>query len=158
MPKNLFLCRHAHTPEALKNQLDFDRALSPTGVQEATKAGFFIKAFGLIIDEIICSAAVRTRQTAYKIAEVLSYEQSKLKSSQELYNSSAAYILHEIASLPESAQTVIIVSHNPAVSQVVSKLINSKVYVPTGGCNYFISEATEWALVEHEPFKLHLNY
>ncbi|MGV3588861.1 MAG: SixA phosphatase family protein [Adhaeribacter sp.] len=158
MPKNLFLCRHAEAQEALENQLDFDRELTPTGMQEATKAGSFIKSFGLTIDEIICSAALRTRQTAATIAEVLNYEPSKLKPRQELYYPSAATILNAIASLPKSAQTVIIVNHNPAVSQVVSKLTNSKVYVPTGGCNYFISEAIEWALVEHVPFKLHLNY
>lgn len=158
MPKNLFLCRHADALDALANQSDFDRQLSQTGFQEAIQAGAFIKAFALTVDEIICSAAVRTRQTAQKIAEVLHFEQDKLKPRQELYYPGVATILQEIAGLPESAQTVIVVSHNPAVSQVVSKLTGSKVYVPTGGCNYFISEATEWALVEHAPFKLNINY
>ena len=158
MLKHFFLCRHAHTPEALANQQDFDRELSAAGIREAIQTGAFIKAFGLTIDEIICSAAIRTRQTANQIAEVLHFESSKLKPRQDLYYPTPASLLQELAALPESVRAVVLISHNPAVSQLVSKLTGSKVYVPTGGCNYFISEAPDWASVEWSPFKLNINY
>ncbi|GEO05807.1 hypothetical protein AAE02nite_34710 [Adhaeribacter aerolatus] len=158
MAKNLFLCRHAHAREALAIEPDIDRELSATGMAEATQTGTFIKGFGLTIDSIIHSSATRTRQTAQKIAEVLHYDLSKLKSRQELYYPSVTTLLKEMAALPESAQTIILISHNPAVSHLVSDFTGSKVYVPTGGCNYFISEATDWASVEWSPYRLKINY
>lgn len=158
MLKYFFLCRHAHTPEAQPNQSDFDRALSETGIQEAKQAGAFIKSFNLTIDAFLFSAAVRTCQTAQIIAEVLNYNLNQLKPRQELYYPSVATILKEITTLPETVQTVILVTHNPAVSRLVSDLTNNQVYVPTGGCNLFISEGPDWESVEWSPFTLKINY
>jgi phosphohistidine phosphatase len=158
MTKNIFLCRHAHTPAAQPGQPDFDRELSVTGIQEARQAGNFIKSQNLLIDLFFSSAAVRAQQTARQIAEVIQFDEDKLKSSQELYYPKPATLLQTLTTLPETVQTIILVSHNPAVSDLVSKFAGSKVYVPTAGCNLIISEASEWSVVEWFPFRLKINY
>jgi phosphohistidine phosphatase len=158
MPKHLFLCRHAHTQDAKTNQRDFDRELSPAGIQEAILAGDFIKSFGLSIDAFFCSAAVRTQQTAREIAGLLSFDNTKLKSNQDLYYIKSPDLLQQITSFDDNWQAVIIIGHNPVVSEVVSMLSNKNIYVPTGGCNYFKSETPDWQSLAWSPFELKMNY
>src|SRR5687768_11045267 len=122
MPKHLFLCRHAHTQEAAPGQIDFDRPLTARGHQEAALAGAFIKSFGLNIDAFLCSAALRTFQTAQEIASIFKFELSELKSSQDLYNIQSQSFLQRINNFDDSWQAVVIVGHNPVISEVVSRL------------------------------------
>lgn len=158
MPKYLFLCRHAHTPEAQPHQPDADRQISAAGTQEAIAAGQFIKSFNRPIDLFWCSTALRARQTAQLIAGVLPFNLKELKSSQELYYPKAATLQRFVAALPEAAQTVLVVSHNPALSDLVSLLSNSNVYVPTAGCTLVVSEAPDWDALAWSPFKVKVNY
>ena len=158
MPKHLFLCRHAHTQEPAPGQRDFDRALTAAGRQEAALTGAFIASFGLKPDAFFCSAALRTFQTAEEIAQILSFKLSELKSSQDLYNIQSQSLLHRISNFEDNWQTVIIVGHNPAISEVASRLGNGRIYVPTGGCNYFTSKATEWPMFDVMPLQLKTNF
>ncbi len=59
----LFLFRHAKAAWAEPGMRDFDRKLSDDGIEEAKKMGIALHANALLPDHIICSSAVRARET-----------------------------------------------------------------------------------------------
>lgn len=159
MAKQLFLCRHAHTREALNLQKDFDRQLSPAGIAEASAVGAFISAFGFKPNTIICSAARRTRQTAEIIAEINDFNPDNILGTDALYEAPTSKLLSFITELSADQEVVIMVGHNPAVSEVASRLINNhRRQVPTGGCCYFSFNETTWPAIEWAEIKYKLNF
>ena len=60
--KTLVLMRHAKAEEG-PGQPDHDRELSGRGRRDASAAGRWLRDEGLVPDLVICSTAVRTRQT-----------------------------------------------------------------------------------------------
>ncbi|HEV7745935.1 MAG TPA: histidine phosphatase family protein [Pyrinomonadaceae bacterium] len=62
--KTLFLLRHARAENLAPGSSDFDRALDERGKKEARAAGVFIGQLQLQFDLVLCSNAVRARETA----------------------------------------------------------------------------------------------
>ncbi|MDX2082104.1 MAG: histidine phosphatase family protein [Terrimicrobiaceae bacterium] len=62
----LYFLRHA---EAEDGAIDFDRRLTPKGLEQADKVAAFCRAFGLKPDGILTSPVVRARQTADIVAK-----------------------------------------------------------------------------------------
>ena len=149
MPKHLFLLRHAEAQAATFQQTDFDRPLTNVGIQEAMAAGKFIAELDLNISTIICSAARRTLQTAQLVAQIIQVNPARIIINKDLYNAPANNLLSAITMLKNAIKTVLVVAHNPAISEVVSMLSGKQsYYVPTGGCNYFLFDTTDWQAIE----------
>ena len=60
--KTLILMRHSKAEEG-PGKPDHDRELSDRGLRDARAAGAWLREEGLVPDLVICSTAVRTRQT-----------------------------------------------------------------------------------------------
>ena len=60
--KTLILMRHSKAEEGFTKP-DHDRELAARGRRDATAAGGWLRQEGLVPDLVICSTAVRTRQT-----------------------------------------------------------------------------------------------
>ena len=63
MLKELVLMRHAHAAAPMGWQADAERPLSPTGRAEAFAAGTWLRDTCEPPDAVLCSPAVRTRET-----------------------------------------------------------------------------------------------
>ena len=68
-PRTLFLLRHAQALSTPAGGQDFDRKLSPKGIEDAQALGRHLKSKGYKPDFILCSSAQRTRQTCENIIE-----------------------------------------------------------------------------------------
>ena len=117
--KHVFIVRHAHSP--FTGESDHQRPLSVVGLKQATAAGEFIQqalqANELAVPEIICSDAKRTHTTAENMASVLG--QARTQADERFYHATVGDWCEVIATQPA---TVILVGHNPTVSQLVNYL------------------------------------
>jgi phosphohistidine phosphatase len=110
--RTLVLMRHAKSdyPDAVS---DHQRPLAPRGVREAALAGEWLRANVPDIEAVLCSSAVRTRQTLERtgIAAPVSY-------SDALYGASPGTMIGEINQVGDDIATLLVVSHEPTVSEV----------------------------------------
>ncbi len=142
---HLFICRHAQAQNPVLNQADFDRPLTPPGILEAEQAGNWLRQLAIKPDLIVCSSAKRTWSTASIIANKLGHNQDDIKADKSLYNASEAQILNFIANIRKEHITLILVGHNPGVSEIVSSLCGTfRGNVPTGSVHHLSFEFANW--------------
>jgi phosphohistidine phosphatase len=133
MMKNLFLLRHAKS--SWKDTLldDFERPLNKRGKRDAPQMARNFSEKGFIVDLIISSSAKRTSDTAKIFADIINYKFNILFKDL-LYEASSQNILEVINQLPEKYTGVIIVCHNPGITNIVSYLSGQYIEnVPTTG-------------------------
>lgn len=118
--KRLFLLRHAQALSDAPN--DKERALSPKGVDDAMTLGRLMAKKSYFPDLVLCSPALRTRQTLDALEEGLGkrhYEQPDI-----LYNGAAGEYLAEIQKASDQYSDVMIIAHNPSIYELVIRLGN----------------------------------
>lgn len=118
--KRLFLLRHA---QALSDApSDKDRALSPKGIEDAQALGRVMAKKGYFPDLVLCSPALRTRQTLEALEEGLGKRHSERPDI--LYNGAAGDYLAEIQKASDEYSDVMVVAHNPSIYELVIRLGN----------------------------------
>ncbi len=117
--KTLIIMRHAKTEEGKANQRDFDRELIYKGLKDAAAMGLWIRKKYNVVDEILCSAAKRTTHTATLVKEICGGE---LILNEALYHADANGLLSHIHEAKSSTNTLMVVGHNPAVSNLATYL------------------------------------
>ncbi len=117
--KTLIIMRHAKTEEGKGNQKDFDRELIYKGLKDAALMALWIKKKYFKIDAIIASAALRTQHTATIVKEICGGSIDVLDS---LYHADASEILNSVRQVHHNPDSLLVVGHNPALSNVVSFL------------------------------------
>lgn len=154
--KFLFLLRHAHSEKI--NGKDFNRPLSIEGLGKCKEIADNLqnKNFDSIpllslIEEIICSSAIRTKQTAENI-----FRNSKIKISYDdlLYKGEASYI-HELISLSDNnINGLLIIGHNPAIAQFCLELDQSVPEFLPGSLAIFRCTNDNWQKINSSNVKL----
>jgi len=127
--KRLILLRHAKAERSAPSGRDFDRPLSPRGLDDAARAGRLLAAAGLIPDVVLVSAATRTVQTWEQASPAL--PDAKVQIRQDLYNASSER-LQAAADAEHDAQTVMVIAHNPGVGALAYELAASAILAEAG--------------------------
>ena len=113
--RTLILMRHAEAGGAFN---DHERPLTPAGVIDATAAGSWIRSALPGVDAVLCSTALRTRQTLTAIGVG-----APTRFAQELYGGGIDDILSQIARTPDTASTVLVVGHAPGIPATAHELL-----------------------------------
>lgn len=112
----LFLFRHAKAAWAEPGMRDFDRKLSPDGIEEAEKMGQALRARNLKPHKIICSSATRAQQTFDAIdlndgwRELVTFDST-------LYSTDAPGYL-EVAAAEDLEGDLMLIGHNPMLEDL----------------------------------------
>jgi len=118
----LLLFRHA---KALRDDpvlADFDRPLTPRGERDAEHVGERLKARGLLPERVLCSTALRTRQTlalacrSWPVGFATEFRD-------DLYDTGTADYLDIIAMRGDPVATLMLVGHNPMIEEVMERLL-----------------------------------
>ena len=110
----ILLMRHANALFPEPGQSDFDRNLSPKGIEEAKDSAAQIMALGLTPQKIICSPANRAQQTLDAIQSVFQSDDITVDHDAKLYSGGADNYLKQATS--QGATTpVMLVGHNPMI-------------------------------------------
>jgi phosphohistidine phosphatase len=118
----LVLLRHADAERTPSGGTDHDRALTKRGRKESAAAGEAIAEYGPV-DLVLCSDAVRARETWERAAPALGTEpQTRLLRSIYEANDYVPLLRAEWG----GADTIVLVGHNPAMHETALSL-NSKL-------------------------------
>jgi phosphohistidine phosphatase len=118
--KTLYMLRHAKAQKAEPGQDDSSRALIRRGREAATRMGAWLAKREPLPTHILCSPAIRTRQTLELILPGLG--NPVIDYDPRLYMASDQVLLDAIARLPREADAAMIVGHNPAIEQLALDL------------------------------------
>ncbi|WP_026317221.1 SixA phosphatase family protein [Ahrensia kielensis] len=116
----LFLFRHAKASWAEPGMRDFNRKLSPEGIEEAQRIGVALRKRGLIPTQIICSAADRARETFDAIDQNDGWREN-VTFTDTLYSTDAPGYL-EVASEMGHDGDLMLIGHNPMLEDLAIAL------------------------------------
>jgi phosphohistidine phosphatase len=114
----VYFLRHADAePDAAR---DFERKLTPKGLEQAEKAGKFLVRHGLVPALILTSPVVRARQTAKIVARRLG-DADLVEERWLACGMSPESCLRELA-VHQHLESVLLVGHEPDFSETISAL------------------------------------
>ncbi len=152
----LSLLRHAKSRWSDAGLEDIDRPLNKRGEKDAPRMGAYLARQRLVPDLILCSPAVRTRQT-------LDLVLPRLKASPEivyedaLYPGSPAAMLKCLRKVAPGVRQAMIVGHNPGLQALALSLAGTDTEadlqalaekLPTAGLVVIELKRRTWAKVE----------
>lgn len=110
--RTLVLMRHAKSdyPAGVS---DHERPLAARGRHEAGLAGQWLRDNAPAIDAILCSSAVRTRQTLKRTGV-----EAPVSYLDELYGAAPGTMIAEINRVEDGVETLLVVGHEPTISDV----------------------------------------
>ncbi|WP_285495700.1 histidine phosphatase family protein [Actinomadura sp. NBRC 104425] len=96
---------------------DIERSLTGRGRRDAEAAGEWLRDRGLAPDLVLCSTAVRTRETLERLAVP-----APVRYESQIYANDADGLLTLVRETGDDARTLLLVGHNPSVHQLVHDL------------------------------------
>jgi len=144
--KTVYIVRHGKAVPASANIPDAERLLTDTGVARTWKVAQYMAESKPVIDHIISSPAERAYTTALIIADKLGIKAAKVVTDEKLFSGDASDALDILEGLDDSIKSVMIVGHNPIITQVANHFTNPKLdSLPTTGVVSVHLETTSWA-------------
>lgn len=121
--KTLYLFRHGDAESSRDS--DYNRNLSEEGKTMTLLMGEDLKAAGTVIEKIISSGAPRAKVTAETIAEKISYPPENIEFDNIIYDAKIGdELLPLIQKTPDTISSLMIVGHNPVLSDLASSLVD----------------------------------
>jgi phosphohistidine phosphatase len=117
----LSLFRHAKSAWDNTALDDFERPLAARGEQAALRMGQYMAEYGLEPELVLCSTAVRARQTL-ELAAAEWASTPVLRYEDELYHASPADMMSLLNKLPQSCMHAMVIGHNPGIHLLAVKL------------------------------------
>ena len=144
--KTLYLLRHAKSSWSFDELSDQQRPLNDRGRDDAPRMGQALAKRDIELDLLVSSPAVRALSTAALVARELNYPHDKIRVEGSIYGADVDGLLTVIHSLSDAAGSVLLVGHNPTITDTVNALSPSSINeMPTAGvvCLKFACE--QWA-------------
>lgn len=116
MIKTLILMRHAKSSWSTPGLDDHDRPLNSRGHRSALALGDWLRAEKHLPDSVICSSALRTRQTL----EGLAISATTLVTDR-LYHASAEQMFNAL--IEAETDCVLMLGHNPGIADFAQRLV-----------------------------------
>ena len=106
----LLLLRHAQAVDGLPGHPDSERPLTELGQRQAHGVGEFLRSSDISVDLIICSPAVRTRQTCEALGLA-----APIQIEPMIYNAGSDTIAERVREVAPENATVLVVGHAPGI-------------------------------------------
>ncbi len=152
--KQIYILRHAKSSWDNSNLSDFDRPLADRGISDAKKMSNFLKDINIKIDRVLCSNAIRAKETFDLTADGFNFEIDKATYLDKLYFGDTTTIIQDLKELDESLNNILIVGHNPTLHYLVEILTNESINRFTT-CNLAtISHNGEWVSLNSQQCSL----
>lgn len=147
MPKTLYLVRHAKSSWVNPSYSDFDRPLNDRGQRDAPEMGRRLKERGILPDMIVASPARRAFETLELLNGELGVDKDSVFMQKRLYEASTETLVEIIQSLDNSAESALIIGHNPSMSWGAEKILGEPVgNLPTCAVVAIELDSNDWNL------------
>ena len=149
--KSLLLVRHAKSSWDQPGLSDFDRPLNDRGKRDAPAMGKRLKERGIQPALILSSPAKRAVSTSKRLADAMGHDRTKIKADPTLYHADEEDILTVVRGLERKLTSVMIVGHNPGLTDFVNSLNRNQepviLNIPTCGIVAFSFPIDEWKTI-----------
>lgn len=147
MAKTLILIRHGKAEDESKSRKDIYRKLSAKGIKQANFIGQHLRIAQIHIDTCFYSTARRTTETFELVKNVMNKQISASFSEPKLYLCDRDYFFDFIArEAKDTDDTIAIIGHNNGLSDFLSAISSSVMYINLSTCETAILELdiTNW--------------
>ncbi|HEY8717929.1 SixA phosphatase family protein [Pengzhenrongella sp.] len=118
--RRLVLLRHAKAEHG--GQADELRPLALAGRRQCFKVGAALSRLDLVPELVLCSSAVRARQTWDLVRGGLGDVEPEVLVTDALYEAGVRQVLGQVHDVDERIRTVLVVGHEPTISATASAL------------------------------------
>jgi len=120
--KQLYILRHAQA--AGSGHTDKERELTEQGFSDAEALGGAMLNAEFVPDFVLCSTAVRTRQTLKAALKGMGNTSPAIDYREHLYNASHGDYLAAIQGVATHINALLLVGHNPGIHALAASLAN----------------------------------
>ena len=149
--RRLILLRHGKSSWRDPTLRDRERPLKGRGRRQTAEVAQALDASEWVPDLILSSDALRARQTADIIRNTLELDLA-LMVTPDLYGCDADEVIEIIGGLPDSAETCLLVGHNPTWEEVVNALTDTPVTLRTADAALMTLSSPRWADAQRGPW------
>ena len=147
--KTLLLLRHAKAENPRAGSSDINRALNERGKKEAPAIGTFIRKQNVMFELVLCSPAVRARETAELVLSAAEVT-ANVRYDQRIYEASPRQLLEVISEVEEDKSAVLLVGHNPGIEDLLRALTGTGEPMATGTLAKINLNLDEWSRVTED--------
>ena len=147
--KTLLLLRHSKAENAAPGSSDIDRALNERGRNEAQAMGTFIRKQNLTFELVLCSPALRARETAELVLAAAEIT-ANVRYDQRIYEAGPRQLLEVISEVEEDKSGVLLVGHNPVMEELLRALTGKDEPMATGALAKIDFNFDEWSRVTED--------
>lgn len=119
--KHLYLLRHAKSSWDDPSLDDAERPLAPRGIRALARMRKYLRKAKIRPDLVICSPARRTRQTLSEVEPALGRD-VEVRIEPQVYGGGAGALVDLISRTPDSASSIMLIGHNPALQDLAVSL------------------------------------
>lgn len=119
--KRLTILRHAKSSWKDRHLDDFERPLNARGRKAARLVGHEMTERGMHFDSVLASPAIRIRETIDGVTEGHQLP-SPIRFEPRIYEARVSELMELIGTLPEQANSALLVCHNTSAERLVLKL------------------------------------
>ncbi|NMR20762.1 histidine phosphatase family protein [Cellulomonas fimi] len=119
--RRLVLLRHARAEQGGRD-VDELRPLALEGRRQSTRVSAALVEHGLVPDLVLCSSAVRTRQTWELVRNGLGGAKPEAVVTDALYEAGPGDVLAQVREVDPGVRTLLVVGHEPTVSTLAALL------------------------------------
>lgn len=151
--KKLYIVRHAQKEDEQIERDDYDRVLSPEGINDAKNMAQQFASKNLPVDLIVSSPALRTKKTAEIFAEALNYKKT-IMLNEVLYMAFVNELLETISYTFDTVDSMLLVGHNPSLTALAITLVGFKEKFQMGAIMEIDFDCNSWIDICKENAKL----
>ena len=141
--KYLVLMRHAKSSWKDGVLLDHQRPLNKRGKRDALRMGRYIGEQGLFLDALLCSTALRARETEEGFLQEFPFK-GDVQYWDDLYHGGPEAILSLLVNLPDEFNTVMVIGHNPDFDYFLESVCGASEHMPTACVAYIRFPIDRW--------------
>ena len=150
--KELIIVRHAKSSWNDSTLSDHERPLNKRGRRDAPEIGSRLARRGCSPELMVSSSAVRALDTATVIAAILGYDPRGIMADDRIYGAGVADLHHVIRDTDESVTTLILIGHNPGLTELANHLGPRQISnMPTCSVLHLRFEVDTWSAMGDVP-------
>jgi phosphohistidine phosphatase len=146
--KTLLLLRHGKSRWDSRGVPDHERPLKARGKRDAKRVGRLLAQRQLTPEHVLSSTAKRARGTAKRTARTCQYA-GEIDLLAELYMAQPPAWLDALRLLPDDAERVLIVGHNPGLEELLGHLTDEVEPLTTAALARIALPLERWSDLNH---------
>lgn len=132
MARELLIFRHGKSVSREQAD-DFSRPITDRGKRGSQRMGVWLWQKDIRPDYIISSPAERAYVSAQKLCKAMGMDAASIVTDRNLYGADLKSLLTVLAECPKKKQRILLVGHNPGLTDLLLYLLGGEVPAPDDG-------------------------